>query len=172
MTTDFVNTIKQAGKLTEQARSIKYSQELSSDRTLEKLEIERLYWTERNIDWGIATEHEMEPILAANVSWIHAYREASAVTPATKEIIRRVETVMTPRVNEQLAPLRELTDTCDDQLGLSPGMSLTVVRHLIANRRWQVEMNQPINPAQPLVPITSAPVAAIRSPRGKKAGKK
>jgi hypothetical protein len=172
MTTDFVNTIKQAGKLTDQARSIKYSQELSSDRTLEKLEIERFYWTERNIDWGIATEHEMKPILTANVLWVHAYREGTALAPVTKEIIRRVEAVLTPRINEQPAPLRELTDTCDDQLGLSPGVSLTVVRHLIANRRWQVEMDQPINPAQPLILITAAPVAAIRPPRGKKAGKK
>lgn len=91
----------------------------------------------------------------------------------TKEIIRRVEAVLTPRVNEQRAPLRELTDACDDQLGLPPGMSLTVVRYLIANRRWRVEMNQPINPAQPLILITAAPVtAAARPPRGKKADKK
>lgn len=165
MTTDFVNTIDQAGKLLDQARSIKYSRELSSDRTLEKLEIERVYWTERDIDWGIVTEHEVEPVLPANVSWVHAYREAAALSPVTDEIIRRVQAVLTPRVNEQRTPLRDLTDACDDQLGLSPGVSLSVVRHLIANKRWQVDMRQAINTSQPLVFLTAAP-------RGKKAGKK
>jgi hypothetical protein len=173
MTTDFVNTINQAGKLIDQARSIKYSHDLSSDRTLEKLEIERVYWSERKIDWGIVTEHEFELILATNVSWVHPYRETTALSPATVAVIRRVEAVLTPRVNEQRSPLRELTDACDDQLGLSPGMSLTVVRYLIANRRWRAEMNQPINPAQPLILITASPVAAAaQPPRGKKAGRK
>ncbi|MGH9841728.1 MAG: TnsA endonuclease N-terminal domain-containing protein [Blastocatellia bacterium] len=170
MTTDFVNTINQTGKLIDQARSIKYSQDLSSDRTLEKLEIERLYWSERKIDWGIVTEHEVEPILAANVSWVHPYRETTAFSPATVAIIRRVEAVLTPRVNEQRAPLRDLTDACDDQLGLSPGMSLSVARHLIANKRWQVDMKQAINTARPLQLLTVAPGAD--APGRRKAGRK
>ena len=170
MTTDFVNTINQAGRLIDQARSIKYSQELSSDRTLEKLEIERVYWSERKFDWGIVTEHEVEPILAANVSWVHAYRETTALSPATVAIIRRVEAVLTPHVNEQLAPLRDLTDACDDQLGLSPGMSLSVARHLIANKRWQVDMRQTINTARPLQLLTVAPGADASGRR--KAGRK
>ncbi len=165
MTTDFVNTIDQAGKLIDHARSIKYSQELSSDRTLEKLEIERRYWSEREVDWGIVTEHEVEQILAANVSWVHVYRDASALSPTTDELIRRVETRLTPQVNEQRSPLRDLTDACDDQLGLSPGTSLSIVRHLIANRRWQVDMMQAIDTSQPLVLLSPAPC-------GKKAGKR
>jgi TnsA-like endonuclease N terminal/TnsA endonuclease C terminal len=165
MTTDFVNTVDRQGKLIDQARAIKYSRELSSDRALEKLEIERVYWTEREIDWGVVTEHEMEPVLAANVSWVHAYREATALSPLTDKIIRRVETVLTPRVNKQQAPLRDLTDDCDDQLGLSPGASLSVVRHLIANKRWQVDMKRLINTAQPLAFLTAAAC-------GKKGGKK
>jgi hypothetical protein len=165
MTTDFVNTINQSGKLVEHARSIKYSQELSSDRTLEKLEIERRYWSERGADWGLVTEHEIEPILAANVSWVHAYREAEALSPLTDQAIRHVEARLTSQMNERRSPLRDLTDACDDQLGLSPGMSLSVVRHLIAIQRWQVNMMQPIDTAQPLVILTIAP-------RGKKEGKR
>lgn len=171
MTTDFVVTVKVAGKLVEQARCLKYARELSAERTLEKLEIERLYWIEKGVDWGIVTEHEMEPMLAANVAWVHAYRAATALAPVTQEMIGRVESVLTPQVSEQRVPLRELTDACDDQLGLSPGMSLTVVRYLIANQCWPVEMLQPINPAQPLMLNTAAPAAQSRSSHGKKAGK-
>lgn len=165
MTTDFVNTIDQAGKLIDQARTIKYSQELSSARTLEKLEIERVYWSERKIDWGIVTEQEIEPILAANVAWVHSYREATVLTPVTEETIQRVASVLTPRVNQQQLPLRDLTDACDDQLGLSPGMSLTAVRHLIASRQWQVDMRQPIKTGQPLVLLAAVSVTVMQ--RGK-----
>jgi hypothetical protein len=170
MTTDFVNTVTRAGKLIDQARSIKYSQDLSSDRTLEKLEIERVYWSERKIDWGIVTEREIEPILAANVSWVHPYRETTALSPATVATIRRVEAVLTPRVKQRQAPLRDLTDACDDQLGLSPGMSLSIARHLIANRRWQVNMRQAINTARPLQLLNTTPGAD--APGRKKAGRK
>lgn len=171
MTTDFINTVRQAGNLIDHARSVKYAQQLSSERTLEKLEIERVYWSERNTDWGIVTEQEVDSILAANVSWVHAYREAAEVSALKGKIIQRIEAVLTPRVNEQQIPLRDLTDACDDQLGLSPGMSLTVVRHLIANRQWEVEMRLPINTAKPLA-ITASPVIGASQPsRGKKAGK-
>jgi hypothetical protein len=39
---------------------------------------------------------------------------------------------------------------------LSPGASLSVVRHLIANKRWRVDMKRPINMAQPLAFLTAA----------------
>jgi TnsA endonuclease C terminal len=107
----------------------------------------------------------MEPVLASNVSWVHAYREAAALFPLTDKVIRRVEAVLTPRVNKEQSPLRDLTDACDDQLGLSPGSSLSVVRHLIANKRWQVDIKQTISMARPLAFLTAATC-------GKKEGKK
>jgi TnsA endonuclease-like protein len=165
MTTDFVNTVDRQGKLIDQARALKYSRDLSSGRTLEKLEIERVYWMEREIDWGVVTEHEMEPVLATNVSWVHAYSEATALSPLTDKVIRRIEAVLTPRVNKQQSPLRDLTDACDDRLGLSPGSSLSVVRHLIASKRWRVDMKRTISTARPLAFLTAATCA-------KKEGKK
>jgi TnsA endonuclease-like protein len=168
MTTDFINTVSHAGKLIDQASSVKYANQLSSERTLEKLEIERVYWSERGIDWGIVTEHEVELILSANISWVHAYREASELSPVTVETVRRVATFLSQRVKQQL-PLRDLTNACDDQLGLSPGMSLTVVRHLIASRQWRVDMRQPIKTGQPLALIDALPVTS--GYHGKKAGK-
>jgi hypothetical protein len=170
MTTDFVVTIRLDGKLVEQARCLKYAQELVAERTIEKLEIERLYWNEQYVDWGIVTEHEMEPILAANVAWVHPYRAVMDLVPVTGEVVRRVTAVLTPAVQARQAPLRELTDACDDQLGCAPGMSLTVVRHLIANQHWLVEMKQPINPAQPLGLLATPPAAT--STRRKSAGRK
>jgi TnsA endonuclease N terminal/TnsA endonuclease C terminal len=150
MTTDFVLTVEQAGRQREQARCLKYARDLAARRTLEKLEIERLYWAERGVDWGIVTEHEVDGTCAANVAWVHPYYAVEALTPLTAPTVERVQSVLTPRVRQARVPLRDLTEACDDQLGLSPGMSLSVVRHLIARRQWCVDMRQTIQPAQPL----------------------
>jgi len=47
-------------------------------------------------------------------------------------------------------PLRDITARCDRQTGVEPGVSLTVVYHLLATRQWQVDLRQPIDPARPL----------------------
>ena len=59
MTTDFLITITNSGGTTHVARTIKPSKELENERTIEKFEIERSYWEERGIDWGIITEKEI-----------------------------------------------------------------------------------------------------------------
>jgi hypothetical protein len=43
------------------------------------------------------------------------------------------------------------TNTCDERLGLEPGTSLAIVRHLLANRHWQINMQNPINFREPLI---------------------
>jgi hypothetical protein len=39
----------------------------------------------------------------------------------------------------------------DDRLGLEPGTNLSLVRHLLACRRWRVDMTKPINACAPLI---------------------
>jgi hypothetical protein len=40
--------------------------------------------------------------------------------------------------------LKNIAAECDARLGLEIGDSLTVARHLIANRKWLIDMNQPL----------------------------
>ncbi|MGK7941309.1 MAG: heteromeric transposase endonuclease subunit TnsA, partial [Crocosphaera sp.] len=39
---------------------------------VEKLELERRYYLQQNIDWGIITEKGISPIFANNIGWIHS----------------------------------------------------------------------------------------------------
>ena len=165
MTTDFLNTVKKGIETVEHARSVKYKSDLSKPRVLQKLEIERIYWEVRNIDWGIVTDDDVDPILVANIKWIHHHRNAADLLPLTGDLIARVEAVLTPRVIEDNAPLRDLTDACDDRLGLSPGSSLTVVRHLLANRRWQVNMYKPIHALERVVLMSMPTIYAEQEQR-------
>jgi hypothetical protein len=144
MTTDFVNTVRLPVGTIEHARTLKYAKELASPRVMEKFEIERVYWASRDINWGIVTEREIDPVLTKNIRWLHPYRNPASLAPLTDAAIRDVESALTPRVLEGDLPLRDLTDDCDQQFKLRPGTSLAVVRHLLASGRWQVNTASPI----------------------------
>ena len=151
MITDFVLTTSQGTVTTDSARAVRYAASLAGTRALEKMEIERVYWSGRGVDWGILTEREINRTLVANIEWVHRYRDVRDLPPLDAALVHRVEAVLSPLVGSEAAALHELTDSCDDRLALAPGTSLTVVRHLIASRRWRVDMNEPIKPSECLI---------------------
>jgi hypothetical protein len=160
MTTDFLVTIRQLLGFEERARTIKYAIELLSLRAMEKLEIERLYWMNRSIDWGIVTELEINLVKATNIRWIHPYKDAIALAPLTIKTIRQIASLLTTKVVKENIPLRALTNSCDTQLCLPSGSSLMVIRHLIVTRNWQVDMDQPIEVPRPLC-LTAKPTIKL-----------
>lgn len=75
LTTDFLVTFKASNGTTQlAARTVKYSDALqpskSLERTLQKLEIERYFWTEQGVDWGIVTELSIPRALSENLQWL------------------------------------------------------------------------------------------------------
>ena len=150
LTTDFLFTVEIEGRRIDQARTFKPFTELASDRKLEKLEIERLYWKARNTDWGIVTEHEIPKALADNVNRIHDryYREDLGLT---FDEVCDIALILTRSVHEGTLALRHATRACDRQLGHEPGTSLSVAYHLIAQRYWQIDMHTPINTGEPFI---------------------
>lgn len=150
MTTDFVITVGSTLNPVEQARTVKYANDLASERTLQKLEIERIYWEVRGIDWKIVTEQQIPKIVVENVEWIHPRYDLSGYTGLSESSISRIERTVRPMIMSQKKPLAVLTAECDDRLGVPPGTTLTVVRHLLATRQWRININLPIDPSQSL----------------------
>ena len=149
MTSDFRLTLQHGFTSIDLVRTVKPASALASERTIQKFEIERRYWKARNIDWAIVTEKEIPDALVRNVQWVHSFFDISAtghVTTATRTAISKM-------VAGFLAEGHALSASalaCDDRLGLDDGTSLSVVRHLIATREWQIEMHRRIEPNQPL----------------------
>ncbi len=78
LTTDFLINIQDNGKNYQGARTIKPSTQLSQIRTIEKYELERLYWQAQNTDWGIVTEKDISQDFAANIEWLHPFKKLEA----------------------------------------------------------------------------------------------
>ena len=150
LTTDFVVTVANGLERIEQARAIKYSVDLSSQRTLEKLELERRYWQERNIDWGIVTERDISHVLAKNVEILHNHRDITHRLSLTQEEIHDIAVVLTSEVLRDTDSLRHIAIACDKRLGLELGSCLTLAYHLLATRQWEIDMHLPIQPGKPL----------------------
>ncbi|HEX7955919.1 MAG TPA: TnsA endonuclease N-terminal domain-containing protein [Pyrinomonadaceae bacterium] len=152
MTTDFVLTVRRGCSEVDQARTVKYEKDLLSKRVLEKLEIERRYWESHSVDWKIVTEKQIPVVLAKNVQWFHQYRVLEDFATVSAAEAEQIISVLTLSVGACVAsPLRSITLQTDDRLGLEPGTSLSLVRHLFACRRWRIDMRMPINPYERLV---------------------
>lgn len=151
MTTDFLVTIYDSLRVRDVAITVKYSKDLAKRRTLEKLELERKYWERRKIEWKILTEKQINITLIKNIQWLHPLinknLEFLHIHPV---IFRKIANFMKIVIHQRTTPLRALTDLCDHIFQLQPGTSLLVVRYLIANRIWIVDMNRPIQPEKPL----------------------
>ena len=146
MTTDFVVTVRNGIHEVVYAFTVKYAKQLSSRRVMEKFEIERVYWSRRNVSWRIITERDINRDVVANIQWIHSHRELTSLAPINATKVTEIEKYLAPRLLSQTSPLRFLTDESDRAFSLAPGTSLSVVRHLIANRRLEVDMKTPIQP--------------------------
>ncbi len=157
MTTDFVVNERNGIREDIRAYTVKYANKLASRRVMEKFEIERVYWVRRNVAWHIVTERDIPLELVSNVQWIHSHRDLSSLAPLSQSTVDEVEAYLAPRWFSEPAPLRSLTDECDRFLSLPSGTSLAVVRHLIANRRLEVEMNKSIQP-ETIVALTAKPL--------------
>lgn len=146
MTTDFLvtNTHNQ-----EWARTLKYAKELEKQRTLEKLEIERLYWQARETDWGIVTEQEIPDVLVANARLLHDYHDIADRQIPQAEIDRIISALQELLLLDTL-PFEKVVSRCDEQLGLEVGTSLVVAYHAIATHRWTPDLTQPLDSSKPL----------------------
>lgn len=142
MTTDFLITINLPIGSKEVARTVKYSTDLKSKRVLEKFEIERQYWTRRNISWGIVTEKDIDSVLADNIKAIHALFDIGEKYPdLTPSIIDEAKHLMTELLNKEM-PICEIAKICDEKLSLPPGQSLTIAQYLVASRQWKIDLSQ------------------------------
>lgn len=143
ITTDFLITIQMPMGTKEYARTIKYSTDLASRRVLEKFEIERVYWSRRNINWGIVTELDIDSVLSENAKTIHTYLDLKNNYPEIQSsIIEKAKAIMTPLMAQEI-PIWEIGKICDQKLSLKAGMGLTIIQHFVASHQWKVDLTQP-----------------------------
>lgn len=156
MTTDFVATVLRDGASVDRALTVKYTNDLESSRTREKLSIEQHYWRARNIEWEVVTECDLSKVRGRNIEWVHSYRTLDDFCVLSQSAAMKVIETLTATIAGDRRPLRLLTTETDERMNLEPGTSLSLVRYLIATRQWLINMDAPIALGERLVLISTS----------------
>lgn len=153
MTTDFLINVDKPRLF---ARSVKPSSALASKRTIEKMLIEKTYWEGQGIDFKIITEREIPKTLSKNVEFVHMNKRLEESPGITKDTLRQIEPFLFEKVSNEKQPLSKAALDMDAIIGLDPGSCLWIIKHLIANRYWEIDMLERIDTSKPLKLIRTA----------------
>lgn len=133
LTCDFMISMKNGGL---RARTVKRSSELTNRRTLEKLEIERRYWSRLGIDWKIATEFELPVRKIRNIEWLHA----SFIPPE----ISGIEVIMTAIEKQYRLTGNAIYQTAawaDGTFCLPAGSGLQIIKYMLWAKAIPCQIN-------------------------------
>jgi hypothetical protein len=129
-------------------RTVKERRGLSNTGTARKLWIEYCYWVSKGVvDWKIVTPAEINPTRVKNIRAMRNYRDLAeyGISPAEVTQVR----AYCQRHFSEHGCLSHCTTACDQALGLRPGDSLAVARHLIASRQWHWDFAVEFDPREP-----------------------
>lgn len=148
MTSDFCITVRFNGSSKDIIRTIKPAVDLMHRRTLEKFEIERTYWEQEGLDWGIVTDYEIHKIAAKNISTIRvAYNltnvpdlqglEEGTLNGYKQELVRRL-------VCEENTTRKVIHSFAKD-FHLPEGACIALFRHLLATKVLFFNLREELN---------------------------
>jgi hypothetical protein len=144
MTTDLLITSRSGLDTKESARSVKYSKDLEKSRVIDKLEIERQYWTRRHVEWAIVTEREISKPIVKNIKILREYREINDRINIDQREIEKMERVLRKILADM--PFNNACQYCDNAYELPQGTAMVLVYHFIATNQWLVNLQRSIAP--------------------------
>jgi len=148
-TVTFLLTMMNAeGKKRYVARSVKAASELEKPKVLERFELIRRYFAEKQIDWGIVTQRDINVTRARNIEWIHSAKNLDDGF-STHDVLR-LKQIFVNWLDSSHKSVRDVTNNLDSQFNLEPGSGLLLLRHLIANKQVVVNMDERIDLGEPV----------------------
>lgn len=149
MTTDFLLDIR-GQVLNQEACSVKSALDLENKRNLEKLEIERIFYTRRSTNFCIISERELDNQVVENILWFRGAEVPQSVTSA--ELSSLLDELFI-RLLSLSGPLGSNCRGIDRALGLELGTSLALVRYALRAKHWFSNLSVPLHEDQPLPPL-------------------
>ncbi len=151
-TTDFLITIETEKGLEDVVRTVKVPSDLTP-RTLELFQIEKNFFKEQGIDWGIILSTHLPMNLVKNVEWMYEGKYLESRQGIDLEVIDHISEAflhLLTKDNGQI-PIQKLCQQGDKQLGLEEGSCMFILKHQLSNKHWHTDMiNQQIRMSKPL----------------------
>lgn len=139
MSTDFlVNSSDEKYPLF--AIQVKPCSALEDQRTVEKLEIERRYWQEKDVPWFLVTENQIPKVVFSNIEWLYSLQQGESGIEEESHDFEQYSAWLSQY------PYMTITDLCkkiDTSYSLELGESLYQLRCLLAKRYFHFDISIP-----------------------------
>lgn len=154
MTTDFVITIYTSSGLKDVVRTVKPASKLTK-RTLELFEIERRFFMDQGINWGIILDSKIPKTLVSNIEWIYEAMYLDTRPSVDEELIEIVSNSLFERISQDecSTAISKICLKSDKEFGIDMGTSMFILKHMIAMKNWSTDMNVKIKESSPLLVI-------------------
>lgn len=145
MSTDFLVVSRKNGERLLTAYSAKTAEELSDPRAIEKLEIERRYWSAQTVPYLIVTDTSLPEALVMNLDWFYSAWDLSDIVEPHENYHRDLghRFLASLATADGDAALSDHCNRFDDRLDAEPGTALLICKHLLAHRRLCTDLSQP-----------------------------
>ncbi|MCA0151140.1 TnsA endonuclease N-terminal domain-containing protein [Rossellomorea vietnamensis] len=152
MTTDFVITIQTTAGLKNVVRTVKPASKLTK-RTLELFEIERRFFAEQGIDWGIISAGTLPNTLISNIEWMYEGRYVSTRPSLDLEMVDLLSEPLLLNINkdENLSSISKLCIKSDNEFGVTSGTCMFILKHMLASKKWSTDLHNKIRESAPLI---------------------
>ncbi|MFT8347319.1 TnsA endonuclease N-terminal domain-containing protein [Clostridium saccharoperbutylacetonicum] len=146
MTTDFLITVNTGGVVKDIVRTIKFNQELTKQRVIDKFKIEKEYFKRKGYDdWGIVTEQFINKIKSRNIYAIYdAYFWDEQIHLQGRELRKIIYKFLSLLVQFNFDILKT-TNEFDRIMDWERGEGLLFFKYLITKKIIYTDMDVPFN---------------------------
>ncbi|MCA9182916.1 MAG: Tn7 transposase TnsA N-terminal domain-containing protein [Planctomycetales bacterium] len=135
MTTDLLVLTRSNGVSAFEAIAVKPSSMLENARVIEKLEIERRYWNERDVSWRIFTEEHFHPTAVHHLASIRQFWDAAYFRECLGDIFDELVEELMDLVEQRADELvQETAERLGDCFSIRPQLIADIVKHLLARQ--------------------------------------
>ena len=140
MTTDFLIDFNRPER-PRIAVQVKPRSRIAEPRTIEKLELERLYWESKGVPWVLATEEQIPNALAGNLDQLLPHIANRKELP---ENLRAAHAHADFILSLSPMDIKEAASRCDEAFSLQAGKTLRNIHMLLARRILTFDIRKPL----------------------------
>lgn len=164
MTLDLLINHEKEGRNTPFPVSAKPADELADRRTLEKLEIERVYCTERWGGWSLMTERDYSRVVTTNLRWACEMADLKHLeAPHPSYWTDTARNVLHFLRASRGGTLEGAFRSLEIKQGLSRAHALTAFRHLVATKSIRFDLTREFSDSLSISALAFADAAAVRA---------
>jgi hypothetical protein len=145
LTSDFLVNTSSPG-LPKFALQVKYSNDLTKPRVIEKLELERRYWEQKEVPWFLITQREVSPVAIRNIDWLYSAQRDSIPDEA---LGHRLSFYSHQFEKNPDISIINLAKSLDANYEMPNGESLREIRQLLALRFFTFDIHYEIHKLTP-----------------------